>query len=185
MCIRDRSNVITLSANDEPTSEPGSGGDQDDSLGDDNGNMTLDFGFRPAVDISLIKLVSDPMPNVGDVITYTIEVTNDGPSDATGITVEDNVPNGFSNIAAISNGGNAAGDVITWSGIALAAGESTTLTFEVTVEAPGDGVDYNNIAEVTALDQFDIDSEEDNGADNDGDGLILSLIHISEPTRPY
>jgi len=45
------SNVITLSANDEPTNEPGSGGDQDDSLDDDNGNMTLDFGFIPQLSI--------------------------------------------------------------------------------------------------------------------------------------
>ena len=45
------SNVITLSANDEPTNEPGSGGTQDDSIDDDNGNMTLDFGFRPELSI--------------------------------------------------------------------------------------------------------------------------------------
>ena len=45
------SNVITLSANDEPTNEPGSGGDQDDAIDDDNGNMTLDFGFIPQLSI--------------------------------------------------------------------------------------------------------------------------------------
>ena len=47
------SNVITLNGGTEPTGadESGSGGDQDDA-DDANGNMTVDFGFRPSVDIS-------------------------------------------------------------------------------------------------------------------------------------
>ena len=178
--------------------------------------MTVDFGFRPSVDISLIKIVSDAEPNVGDVITFSIEVTNEGPNDATGITVADAVPSGFTGITAVSNGGAVDGSDITWSGLDIAAGETVVLTFDVEVLAPVDGAEFNNIAEVTALDQNDIDSEEDNGADTDGDGLIgseddnpndpgvdpddeddaddepveplllsLSLIHISEPTRPY
>jgi len=38
------SGVITLLGDDEPTGEPGSGGNQD-AADDDNGNMTVDFGF--------------------------------------------------------------------------------------------------------------------------------------------
>ena len=53
-------------------------------------------------------------------------------------------------------------------------GSSTTLTFQATVEAPGAGVDYVNIAEVTASDQFDDDSTPDNGADTNGTGGIGS-----------
>jgi len=124
--------------------------------------------------LSLIKIVSDATPNIGDVITYTIEVTNDGPSEATGVAVSDDVPNGFSNIAAISDGGSAAGSTITWSGLSIAAGATQTLTFNVTVEAPGDGVDFNNIASVIEADQFDPNSEPGNDPDTDGDGLIGS-----------
>jgi hypothetical protein len=40
------------------------------------------------------------------------------------------------------------------------------VTFDVAVEAPGAGVDYLNVAEVTAADQFDVDSTPDN---DDGD----------------
>jgi len=40
------SNEFTLTGDAETTSEPGSGGDQDDS-DDDNGDMTIDFGFVP------------------------------------------------------------------------------------------------------------------------------------------
>jgi len=48
------------------------------------------------------------------------------------------------------------------------------LDFDVTVEAPGDGVDYLNIASVEEMDQFDPDSEPGNDPDTDGDGLIGS-----------
>ncbi|MEM9545868.1 MAG: SdrD B-like domain-containing protein [Bacteroidota bacterium] len=40
------SNEFTLTGDAEPTTEPGSGGTQDDS-DDDNGDMTIDFGFVP------------------------------------------------------------------------------------------------------------------------------------------
>ena len=165
----------------EPTgaAESGSGGDQDDA-DDANGNMTVDFGFRPSVDVSLVKLVSDAEPNVGDVITFSIEVTNAGPNDATGIQVVDQVPTGFADIANVSNGGEIVlpigltDGVISWEGLDLAAGETVVLTFDVTVAPPVEGAEFLNIAEVVALDQEDIDSEEDNGADTDGDGLIGS-----------
>ena len=117
--------------------------------------------------------MSNPEPNVGEVITFTIEVSNDGPNDATNVAVEDAVPNGFSDITNISGGGTEAASIITWSGLTIPAGASEVLTFDVTVEAPLEGVIYENIADVTASDQFDPDSEPGNGPDSD-----LSLIHI-------
>ena len=96
------SNVITLVGAEEPAggAESAPGGAQDDD-DDTNGNMTVDFGFRPAVDVNLVKTVSDAEPNVGDVVTFTVTVTNEGPNAATGISVEDVVPNGFSNICLL------------------------------------------------------------------------------------
>ncbi|HRK82670.1 MAG TPA: SdrD B-like domain-containing protein, partial [Saprospiraceae bacterium] len=47
------SNPFTLTAGDEPTVEPGQGGTQDNAhpYTDANGNMTIDFGFVPAVSV--------------------------------------------------------------------------------------------------------------------------------------
>jgi hypothetical protein len=56
--------------------------------------------------------------------------------------------------------------IITWSGFNIAAGASVNVAFDVTVEAPGTGVDHLNVAEVTESDQFDPDSTPDN---DDGD----------------
>ena len=107
----------------------------------------------------MVKTVSDATPNVGDVITFTVAVTNNGPSDATGVAFEDVVPNGYSNITNISNGGTLSGSTITWSGFDIAVGATATVTFDVTVEAPGAGVDYVNVAEVTDSDQHTIQTQ--------------------------
>ena len=117
----------------------------------------------PVIDLELIKAVSDTMPNVGDVVTFTITVSNKGPDDATNVSVEDVVPNGFSNIGSISSGGTAVGNTITWSGLNILANGSINLTF--TAEVLGSGT-YVNVAEVTAADQQDVDSDPDN---DDGD----------------
>ncbi|NRB53755.1 MAG: DUF11 domain-containing protein, partial [Saprospiraceae bacterium] len=136
---------------------------------------TLDAGINKQIDLQLIKSVSNATPNVGDVITFTIDVENLGPNNATGVAVEDVVPNGYSNIDNISDGGTADGNTITWDGLTIANGSTISLTFDVTVNEPGDDIDYVNIAEVTAADQIDSDSEPGNGADTDGDGDIGPL----------
>ena len=145
----------------------------DDNPNDEDDNDFEDIELQVS-DLSLIKLVSDPEPNIGDVITFTIEVSNAGPDAATNVVVIDEVPNGFTDITAISDGGSATGSTITWTGLGIASGATETLTFDVTVLAPGEGVEFNNIAAVEAVDQFDDDSEPGNDPDTDGDGLIGS-----------
>lgn len=44
-------------------------------------------------DVSITKQVNDTSPNVGDLITFTLDVTNNGPSEATDVTVTDSLPN--------------------------------------------------------------------------------------------
>ncbi len=43
----------------------------------------------PMIDLVLDKSVDDATPNVGDTVTFTLQVTNNGPDTATGIVVED------------------------------------------------------------------------------------------------
>ena len=126
-------------------------------------------------DLELIKLVNDPNPNIGDFVVFTIEVTNNGPSDATGVAVEDLLPNGYGAVQAISNGGSNAGGTITWTGLNIANGATTSLTFEAEVLAPDNNQDYDNIASVSDSDQWDPDSTPGNPADTDGDGIVNHL----------
>ena len=158
-------NVAEVTAADQfdPDSTPAN--DDGDQSEDDEDNAAI---TPPGVvDLELSKTVNDPTPNVGDTVTFTITVTNQGPDTATGVAIEDVVPAGYSNITNISGTGVLAGSTITWTGISLANGASVNLTFDADVDAPNGAADeYLNISEVTASDQFDIDSTPDN---DDGD----------------
>jgi len=61
-------------------------------------------------DLSLTKSVSDPTPNVGDTVTFTIAVDNAGPDAATNVAVEDVLPAGYSYVAASIAGGSTQDD---------------------------------------------------------------------------
>src|SRR5436309_2809840 len=70
-------------------------------------------------------------------ITYTITVTNNGPSDASAVVVQDTLPASVTFVSA-SNGGTATAGVVTWPAFAtLANGASLSRT--VTVTAPPTG----------------------------------------------
>ena len=124
-------------------------------------------------DLSLTMTVDNSTPVVGDTITFTLQVDNAGPNDVTGVSLQDSVPDGFGNIANISNGGTRSGSVITWSGISVAAGGSVTRTF--TVDVQGGGSSYLNTAEITASGLADLDSTPNNGVTSEDDYAELNV----------
>ncbi|WP_299840499.1 hypothetical protein, partial [uncultured Tenacibaculum sp.] len=96
---------ITASDQFDPDSDPTS-----DANTDDNGDGISDddedsIGVVPEQsDLSIVKVISDSTPNVGNVVTFTVTVTNAGPDPATGVGIRDVVPNGYT-IATINNSG--------------------------------------------------------------------------------
>ena len=144
-------------------------------------------------DLSLSKTISNTTPNVGDVVTFTITVNNAGPDAATGVAIEDAIPNGYSNISSISNSGIITNDTINWTSLSIANGGSITLTYTAKVNAPGVGVSYTNTAQVTDADQFDPNSTPNNDVptENDQDAVTptpkqadLSLSKTISNTTP-
>ena len=93
---RRSAQAITLAYNTEPTA--GTGNDT---------NTTLDFGFinNPTADLSVTKTVSDATPNVGDQITFTVTLSNQGPDAATGVEVTDLLPAGLTFVSATPSQG--------------------------------------------------------------------------------
>ena len=65
-------------------------------LVEDEVDLTWDAGIYleegEQTDLSLIKLVDNPNPENGDIIKFTIQVTNHGPAQATGVKVIDILP---------------------------------------------------------------------------------------------
>ncbi|MCP4499941.1 MAG: DUF11 domain-containing protein, partial [Deltaproteobacteria bacterium] len=108
-------------------------------------------------DLQVSKTVSDPTPNVGDNITFTVTVTNAGPNVATGIELTDTFPtSGLSlDIAGIveSQGSYDPGTGI-WTIGTLQTNTSVTLNLPATVLAPAAGTipsPQTNTAEITAV----------------------------------
>ena len=70
------------------------------------GNNTASTTATPQVaDLALAKTVNDPTPNVGDTITFTVSLTNAGPSAATGVRVADLLPAGLTFVSATPSQG--------------------------------------------------------------------------------
>ena len=94
------------------------------------------------VDLAVNKSVSDNSPNVGDTITFTITVKNNGPSQATNVRVLDVVEPGFNYVPASMTGAatmldnSPAGTGLEWTIANLPSGGSAALTFQATVVPP-------------------------------------------------
>ncbi|WP_162850111.1 DUF7507 domain-containing protein, partial [Sphingobacterium yanglingense] len=116
-----------------------------------------------AADLAIEKVVDNNRPVVGDEVTFTITVTNNGPSRATGVTVTDVVPNGYTvTNVTVSEGSWSAPN---WTIPSLASGESYTMTITADVLAAGT---YNNTATVAA-------NENDPDQTNNTDEVLVEL----------
>ena len=122
------------------------------------------------IDLELGLQASTATPDIGDVVTFTVNLSNNGDVAASGVSVEQIIPDGYDNIVAISNGGtfNLGTRAITWTGLAVPLGTNTTvLTFNAMVQTPAPiPGEYTHTAEVTTANEFDIDSTPNN---DDGD----------------
>ena len=96
-------------------------------------------------DLEIVKVVSNKNPKFGETITWTITVTNNGPSDAKNVRVTDKLPAGL-----IYNGANGNYDPITglWIVGDLANGKSASLVITTIVNITNTTI--LNVANVTS-----------------------------------
>ncbi|MDH3362377.1 MAG: DUF11 domain-containing protein, partial [Gammaproteobacteria bacterium] len=115
------------------------------------------YAFSPTVsaDLGVSKTVDDPAPPEGDTVTYTVTVTNAGPSTATVVQLSDVLPAGVTFVSAGPAQGtydSATGD---WFVGTVAVGGNATLTLQASVDAATVGTTITNTASVTYLSQND------------------------------
>lgn len=96
------------------------------------------YEFQPSSNVSVQKQ-SSANPVVGEVMSYTITVTNNGPNTARDVTVTDDVPASLSNLQfEISQGScGRTGQVISCTIGSIAAGETVTLRITATPTEAG------------------------------------------------
>jgi uncharacterized repeat protein (TIGR01451 family) len=101
----------------------------------------------PSADLAVTK-VAPATVLTGETFTYTIEVVNNGPDDATGVEVEDTLPAGVTFVSASAGCVEAAG-VVTCDVGDLAVDE--TVTIEIVVTAPATAGDLVNTVDVVGI----------------------------------
>ncbi len=139
-------NTATVVASDQPDPDP------------DDDEATAPIDVDALVDVSVTKEVADPAPtHVGDEVTFTVTVANDGPSDATGVEVTDLLPTGLTLDEADPSVGTYDETTGVWAVGDLAAGPDATITDTATVEPET----TTNVAELTGLDQDDTATDDD------------------------
>jgi len=129
------------------------------------------FTLDTNADLSLRKTVNNSSPNQGDNITFTLTISNAGPSAPTSIVVSDIIPVDFTYTHIASNYSTTQGTVTFNTGtrvlewdvgavFALAVNNTITLTYNVTVDVCGE---FTNQAEIINSSLPDPDSTTNSG----------------------
>jgi len=152
--------TATVNATGDYTNVATISGDYSDP--DPDNNEDTEEVTPQQADLAITKTVDDATPNVGDDVTFTITVTNNGPDEATGVQITDELPAGLTYVSD-----NSGGDYDNTSGVwtvgTIANAGTATLEITATVtEAALPSAD--NIATITDSDQYDPD--ETNNTDN-------------------
>ncbi len=131
-------NVATVAA-----SEP----DPDET----NNTSTATTTVTAMADLSISKNDSPSPALTGDTLTYTLVITNHGPSSATDVTVLDPLPSSVTYVSSTTQQGNCTGtESISCSLGTLAPNASTTVTLDVTVLETATGT-ITNTATVSGV----------------------------------
>ena len=116
-----------------------------------NNSASATTTVNPAADLAVTKTDSPDPVAVGTPLTYTVGVSNAGPSTATGITLSDTLPAGVTFNSATTTQGSCsqASGTVTCSLGSLANTASATVTISVTPQSTGSITNQANVTSLT------------------------------------
>jgi uncharacterized repeat protein (TIGR01451 family) len=139
-----------------------------------NNSSTVQTPVTAQTDLAILKAGSPNPVYAGNTLTYTLTTTNNGPSNATGVTVVDTLPAGVSYASSTTTQGSAsaAAGVVTINLGSLATGATATSTILVNVASTTVG-DITNTATVSG------NQQDTNPANNTATAttLVIQPIH--------
>jgi uncharacterized repeat protein (TIGR01451 family) len=133
-------------------------------------------------DLAVTKTDSPDPVAVGSTLTYTVNVTNNGPADATGVMLADTLPAGATFVAATSSQGSCthSGGTVTCTLGTLANGATASVTITVTPTTMGILTNTASVTSETPDPQADNNSASTNtGVDGAG---CTGLTATASPT---
>lgn len=107
------------------------GGGTDPNPGNDSATDT--DTLVGSSDIALTKSVDNPTPGLSTNVVFTVTASNNGPSNATGVAVNDLLPVGLAFVSATPSTGSCSNVTGLWTIGSLGNGASATLTITATV----------------------------------------------------
>ena len=141
--------------------------DSDQTDPDPNDNQDSEPVTGQLADLEILKTVDNANPELGDTVNYTITLTNNGPSNATGIQVSEPAPVGLTNVAISVSSGSYDPATGLWNIPSLNNGQTATLQMSGTVDTV---VAITNVAQIVASDQPDPDSDPNDDSEEDDIG---------------
>ncbi|MDD5715251.1 MAG: SdrD B-like domain-containing protein [Patescibacteria group bacterium] len=105
-------------------------------------------GEEPTPVLAVLKTVDDSLTNPGQVVTYTVTISNSGNAAAKDVKLVDTLPAG---LTFADKKGKTTGDTEkTWTWKTLAAGDDVTVTYDAVIDSNTGADVYDNLATVTA-----------------------------------
>jgi large repetitive protein len=150
---------VATSTTVDPDSTP-----NDDSTTEDDDDSQI-VTVAATADLSLDKSVDDATPALGQNVTFTITVSNDGPDTATGVSVADLLPAGLTYVSDNGGGAYNSGTGV-WTIGSILDGASPSLQIVATVTS---SANITNAAQVRSSDQIDPDSTPGNSVVTEDD----------------
>ena len=124
-------------------------------------NNDQDWAFTGVANTAIVKAIADPTEvpvggfTPGTSVTYTLTVTNEGPSPATGVIAQDKLPAGVTFVSAEGDGTfDAASGKWDLSAEVIEKGAARTLRITVTIDASAAGSVVTNTATIEKQDQI-------------------------------
>ena len=124
-------------------------------------NNAQDWAFTGVANTAIVKAIADPAEvpaggfTPGTSVTYTLTVTNEGPSPATGVIAQDKLPSGVTFVSAQGDGTyDAASGKWDLSTEVIEKGATRTLRITVTIDASAAGSVVTNTATIEKQDQI-------------------------------
>jgi len=140
-------NVVAMAYADQP----------DSNL--NNNDATANVKVNGA-DLGLTNGEDNTSPSVGDTVTFTVTLTNNGPLDDTGIIVTDIVPAGLTYSSSVADQGTYNATTGIWTVGSVANTGTATLTLKVTVNSGMATQKITSTAKITHSDQPDGDTSD-------------------------
>jgi len=125
--------------------------------------ITITTGVSPPVlsDLAISKTVDDTTPDESQTITYTITLTNNGPNEATTVSITDLLPAGVTYVSDTPSLGVYVSGTGVWTVVTINSGANATLNIQATVDAGTGGSTITNLVTAVSLDQTDSNATPD------------------------